>query len=109
MHDPRDTGLREYAESARIARGIVRCLTRSVALECDIFRASSQDFSSQRDILTREGARRVGARYTPVGAFPALYGSFEIETAIAEALADSRDLGIPDAEAMPLTFVGVKV
>ncbi len=45
----------------------------------------------------------------PQGAFRAVYGSLNLETALDEVLAHHRRQGLPEVEALPLTFVGLQV
>jgi RES domain-containing protein len=66
-------------------------------------------YANRRDLVTGEGSRLAGARFTPKGSFRALYGSLDLETALAEVLAFHRHQGLPDAEALPLTFVSLRV
>jgi RES domain-containing protein len=108
-HKAGPVGLRPHPEAERIARGLERCLPLAIAWAGALFRATSQDYANRRDVVTGEGSRAAGARYTPRGAFPAVYGSLDLETALAEALGNHRRLGLPDTEALPLTFVALRV
>jgi RES domain-containing protein len=105
---PGATLLWQHPESDRIASGIRRCLRLAVSWGGVLFRATGHDYANRRDVVTGEGSRIAGARFTPRGAFRAVYGSLDMETALAESLANHRRLGLPDAEALPLTFVALR-
>src|ERR1700726_4971875 len=70
---------------------------------------ASQDYASQRDEVTGEGARKAGGRYNAKGSSRALYKPLALPTATNESLAYSRQQGIPDPEVLPLTFVSLRV
>jgi RES domain-containing protein len=106
---PEDVALRPHPETDRLARGIRRCLPLAVIWSGAIYRATSQEYANRQDVVTGEGSRRAGAQYTPRGVFRAVYGGLEMETALAEALANHRRRGLPDSEALPLTFVALRV
>jgi RES domain-containing protein len=54
------------------------------------------------------GGRKAGGRYNGKGSCRALYNALDVATATHESLAYSRQQGIPDAEALPLTFVSLR-
>lgn len=74
-----------------------------------LYRATTIEYANRGDLLAGVGSRKSGARWTPRGRFNAVYGSLEPDTAMAEALANYREFGIPVWEAMPLVFVAVTV
>jgi RES domain-containing protein len=106
---PKPAALLPNRYADRIARGIERCLPLAVIWSGDLFRATSQDYANQRDLVTGEGGRKAGGRYNGKGSCRALYNALDLKTAMNESLAYSRHLGIPDAEALPLTFVSLRV
>ena len=71
------------------------------------YRSASPAYAGSRDLLSGEGVRRHGGRWNAAGAFPAVYASLTPETAVAEALAQFRYYGIPDADAMPRVLVAL--
>jgi RES domain-containing protein len=89
------TPLQPHSDAARIAARIQRCVPLAIAWSGTIFRATSQNYANRRDVVTGEGSRKAGARYTPKGAFRAVYGGLDMETALAESLANHRRLGCP--------------
>jgi RES domain-containing protein len=103
------SGFRPHPDADRIARALERCLPLAVPWQGHVYRATSHEYANRRDVVTGEGSRKAGARYTPRGAFRAIYGSLLPETALYETLAARRDRGLPDAQAMPLTFVALRL
>jgi RES domain-containing protein len=97
-----------HADSDRIREGMIRCVPLAITWSGDLFRATGQDYANQRDVLTGEGGRKAGGRYNARGSFRALYNAIDMETAMSESLAYSRQQGIPDANVLPLTFVCVR-
>ena len=71
------------------------------------YRSVSPARSGARDLLSGEGVRRWGGRWSAAGSFAAVYASLSPETAVAEALARARHYGIPDAEMMPRVVVAL--
>ena len=70
---------------------------------------SLRAYAAARDLLSGEGVRRHGGRWTPPGLFRAVYASLAPETALAEALANFRHYGIPEADAMPRVLVALEL
>jgi RES domain-containing protein len=100
--------LTPHPDSERVAKGIGRCVPLAVSWSGDLFRATGQDYANERDVVTGEGSRKAGARYNGKGFCRALYNALDMATAIAETLAYSRQQGIPDADALPLTLVSFR-
>ena len=67
------------------------------------------EYANRHDLLAGVGSRTLGGRWTPPGQFRAVYGCLEPETAMAESLANYRELGIPVSQTMPLVFIAVVV
>jgi RES domain-containing protein len=84
-------------------------LPLAIAWAGDVFRATGTGYANRRDLVTGEGSRRAGARWNAKGAFQALYGSLDLKTALDEVLAFHREQGLPDARALPLVFVALRV
>jgi len=74
-----------------------------------IYRSTTPAYAASKDMLSGEGSRRYGGRWNAPGTFPAVYGSLDPETAMAEALAHFRYYGIPLESAMPRIFVAIDV
>lgn len=74
-----------------------------------LYRAATIEYANRHDLLAGIGSRHAGGRWNPPGLFNAVYGCLEPETAMAEALGNYRDYGIPVSQAMPLVFVAVVV
>lgn len=101
--------LRAHDESERIVRGVTRCLDLAMRWSGTIFRAAAIEFANRRDMLSGVGAKVYGARWTPRGDFPAVYGSFSPQTALLESLGTGSRYGIPPEQRMPLVMVAIDV
>lgn len=101
--------LAPHPESAQLERRMQRCLSQATAWTGEEFRAVTPEYANRKDVMSGEGSRQSGARYTPRGAFRAIYGSLDMETALAEMLTHHRRQGLPDSEALPLTFVALSI
>jgi RES domain-containing protein len=86
-----------------------RCRTWAGEWHGTIYRSTTPAYAASKDMLSGEGSRRHGGRWNAPGTFPAVYGSLDPETAMAEALAHFRYYGIPLAAAMPRIFVAIDV
>jgi RES domain-containing protein len=82
---------------ARLARGF----------EGTLFRCVETAFA--HDLVSGVGARIHGGRWNPKGAFPVVYLCDSPETALAEYLARSRRMCLPDARALPMVMAAVEV
>src|SRR5438034_3442322 len=98
-----------HPSAEQIATGISRCLLLAIAWAGDVFRATGVDYANRRDLVTGEGSRKAGARWNAKGAFRALYGSLDLKAALEEVLSFHRGQGLPDARALPLVFVALRV
>ncbi|MHC4445088.1 MAG: RES family NAD+ phosphorylase [Planctomycetota bacterium] len=74
-----------------------------------IYRATTPKYGKEKDLVSGAGAKYAGARWSPKGGFPAVYGSLTPETALAEVLAYYRRAGIPVVEAMPRILVAMEI
>ena len=73
------------------------------------YRSASPAYAGSRDLVSGEGVRRYGGRWNPPGAFAAVYASLSPETALAEALAQFRHYGVPEADALPRVIAALEV
>jgi RES domain-containing protein len=60
-----------------------------------MYRTSGIDYANRNDLLSGAGSKLHGARWTPKGAFPAVYGSLDPQTALLESLGTGGRYGIP--------------
>ncbi len=98
-----------HPDTDRFARGLSRCLPLAIGWQGNVCRSSSLRYANAKDLVTGEGARKNGGRFNPKGSFPVLYNAVEPETAVAEALADRRRRGLPDADGLPMLLVALRV
>jgi RES domain-containing protein len=101
--------MRRHPQSNKLRERVLQCLPLVQRWKGTIYRATTLEYANRADLLAGVGSRMAGARWTPPGTFNAVYGSLKPETAMAEALANYREFGIPVSEAMPLVFVAVMV
>lgn len=97
-----------HPELDRLRRGMRRCRPMAAPWSGVLFRSTSPEYANSRDLVSGEGSRRTGARWNPPETFAAVYGSLDVATAVAEALAHYRRFGIPEADAMPRVLVAIE-
>jgi hypothetical protein len=81
-----------HPDSDRLARGVRRCLPLATRLDGVLYRAASVRRANPADLIAGIGSQLTGGRWTPPGAFPAVYASRDEVTALDEApstIADS--------------------
>jgi hypothetical protein len=61
------------------------------------------------DFASGKGAQLHGGRWNPRGAFPAVYLCSTPEAALAEYLARSRRMRLPDARVLPMVMAAVEI
>ena len=61
-----------------------------------------------QDFISGRGAQLHGGRWNPRGAFPAVYLSDSPETALAEYLARTRRMRLPEARALPMVMAAAE-
>jgi RES domain-containing protein len=86
---------------------LANLLRRAVPLEGTVYRSVAPRYANSSDLLSGEGTRRNGARWSPVG-LAAVYGSFTPQTALEESLAHASYYGLPVHASMPRTFVAIE-
>ena len=87
---------------------LARLLPSAASFDAIVYRSSTPKYATERDLLTGAGSKLNGGRWNPTG-IAVVYASLSPETAMAETLAHNRYYGISIEEAMPRTFVGVRV
>jgi RES domain-containing protein len=100
--------MRKCAESDRLQKAIEKCLAHISPWTGEFFRSASPRYANKDDIITGAGSKIAGARWNPPGAFRTVYGSLDVETAVAEALAHFRHFGFPPSQAMPRVIVAIE-
>lgn len=81
----------------------------AVAWSGVVYRSSSVQYATERDLITGEGSRLGGGRWNPRRSFPTVYMALDPETALAETLSHFRYYGLPFDQAMPRVFVALRV
>ena len=98
-----------HPNTGQLRKGLQGSLSLAGSWEGTLYRATTVEYANRHDFLSGVGSRKTGGRWNPPGQFKAVYGCLEPETAMAESLANFRDFGIPESEAMPLVFVAAAV
>jgi RES domain-containing protein len=99
--------MRSHPEYPRLVLALSRIAPRLWAGVA--YRSVSPEYARSRDLLSGEGTRRHGGRWSLPGRFETVSASLSPETAVAEALARFRYYGIPEADAMPRLLVAIDV
>jgi RES domain-containing protein len=73
------------------------------------YRAVGTEYANKRDLLSGEGTKRFGGRWTPPGSFAAAHASLDVKTAVAESLGTQQQYGIAVDARLPLTLVAIDV
>ena len=71
----RSAKLIPHAESGEIAKAMQKCLRLAIPWSGPICRSTTPEYANTTDLASGIGSKTNGARYTPNGSFPAVYGS----------------------------------
>ena len=83
--------------------------TKAVGWNGIVYRAVGTEYANKRDLLSGEGTKRFGGRWTPPGSFATAHASLDVKTAVAESLGTQQQYGIAVAARLPLTLVAIDV
>jgi RES domain-containing protein len=98
-----------HADSPRLARGIRRCLPLAARLTGVHYRVASVRRANPDDLVAGIGSLLTGGRWTPPGAFRAVYASRDEVTALDEARQQNLRLGVPTWMALPLVVTALEL
>ena len=98
-----------HPDSARLARGIRRCLPLATRLTGVVYRVASVRRANPEDLIAGIGSQLTGGRWTPPGAFRAVYASRDEATALDEARQQNLRQGVPTWMALPLVLTAIEV
>src|SRR5437764_1502795 len=73
------------------------------------YRAVGTEYANTRDLVSGEGTKVYGGRWTLPGSFATVHASLDIKTAVAEALGTQQKYGISPSARLPLTLVAIDV
>ena len=59
---------------------------RTAGWQGTVYRAVGTEYANKRDLLSGEGTKRFGSRWTAPGSFTAVHASLDAKTAVAESL-----------------------
>jgi RES domain-containing protein len=98
-----------HPDSALLSRGIRRCLPLATRLTGIIYRVAGVKRANPRDLIAGVGSQLTGGRWTPPGAFLAVYASRDEATALDEARQQNLRQGVPPWMALPLVLTAIEV
>jgi RES domain-containing protein len=98
-----------HPDSNRLAGAMRRCRPLATRLTGIIYRVASVRRANAADLIAGIGSQLTGGRWTPPGAFRALYASREEATALDEARQQNLRLGVPPWMALPLVVTALEV
>lgn len=84
------------------------CAAFSRAWKGDVYRFASLKYASSDDLVSGKGAIKYDGRWHPKGVCRVVYGSQDVETALAESLAKQRYYAISISSAMPMVVAVVR-
>lgn len=93
--------LRSNPQYPRIRGALRRAAGIAKPWQGKFFRCASPEWARSEALVDGEGSRHFGGRWNRPGGTLVVYGSLTPEAALAESLANSRRLGIRDADVMP--------
>jgi RES domain-containing protein len=74
-----------------------------------VYQAVGTEYANKRDLLSGEGTKRFGGRWTPPGSFATAHASLDVKTAVVESLGTQLQYGIAVDARLPLTLVAIDV
>src|ERR1700735_5643661 len=98
-----------HADSTRLARSIGRCMPMAVHLTGILYRVASVRRANPDELVAGMGSLLTGGRWTPPGAFRAVYASRDEVTALVEARQQNLRMGVPTWMALPLVVTALEV
>ena len=98
-----------HSDSDRLDRGIRRCLTLATRLTGIVYRVASVRRANPGDLIAGVGSQLTGGRWTPPGAFRAVYASRDEATALDEARQQNLRQGVPLWMALPLVLTALEI
>jgi RES domain-containing protein len=88
---------------------MIRCHALGVRHRGVVYRVTSVRRANPRDLIAGVGSLLTGGRWTPPGAFRAIYTSLEETTALLEARQQDLRQGVPTWMSLPLVVTAIRV
>lgn len=98
-----------HPDSVRLTQGIQRCLPLATRLSGVVYRVASVRRANPEDLIAGIGSQLTGGRWTPLGAYRAVYASRDEATALNEARQQNLRQGVPSWMALPLVLTAIEV
>jgi RES domain-containing protein len=109
MAGRRSTKVKPFSGFRGVKRRVRAALAFAKPWSGFCYRSASPGYATSGDLVTGEGSRRNGGRYTTRGRVRGVYGTLRAEDALAEALASFRKRGIADADALPRVTAAIAI
>src|SRR5262245_58908035 len=98
-----------YRNAQKLHERLSSAAAKAVAWKDTTYRAVGTEYANSRDLLSGEGTRRFGGRWTPPGSFATVHASLDVKTAIAENLGTQRQYHLRVDDRLPMTLVAIDV
>ncbi len=100
--------LRPHPEFEQIKGSLGAHVSAATPFAGTAYRFVDPKYANGKDLLSGKGSLIFGARWTPKGAFEAVYGSLEPRSAVEELFANHRYYGFEIELALPRVFAAFK-
>ena len=101
--------MKPHPNFAKLRDSIGKLVGRAGPVVRTVYRPSEPGYVNAGDLLSGAGSQVHGGRWNPPASFPTIYAAYTVETAIAEAEAQTRYYGFDLAQVWPRTVVAVDV
>jgi RES domain-containing protein len=98
-----------HTELARLKTRLQNLLSHALSWSGVCYRSASIKYANSNDLITGIGSLKSGGRWNPLGSFPTVYLSRELDTAFKESFAHLSYYGYKPHQALPRTFAAVQV
>src|SRR5262249_43818078 len=100
--------LRVHPESERLRSVLARCADVAVPLSRLVFRCTTVEFATREDLLSGVGSLLYGGCWSPLGGFPAVYGSLDHVTMVEETYGLIQQAGCREEDLRPRVVVAIE-
>src|SRR5262245_49752789 len=101
--------MKPYRNAQKLHELLSSAAAEAVGWKGIAYRAVGTEYANSRDLLSGEGTRRFGGRWTPPGSFATVHASLDVKTAIAENLGTHRHYHLRVDDRLPMTLVAIDV
>jgi RES domain-containing protein len=95
---------------AQAIKGLVQAVAgKATAWKGTVYRAVGAEYANSRDLLSGEGTKRFGGRWTPPASFATVHASLDVNTAVSENLGMQGLYGVAVDARLPIVLVAIDV